>query len=161
IAIDTAAKAMGGMDQDNARDAGILVAAMTRFRREFGNANWLTHHPKKSDPSDMRGSGALTNDVDIVWQSIRSGQTLAVKMQCMKVKGAPKPSPLHFQGKLYSVDGLLDQNGRQVTAPAFDYVPAPCEREPLAPLKAEQQAIRQQVLMALRAADQLGAPPLE
>ena len=88
IAIDTAAKAMGGMDQDNACDAGILVAAMTRFRREFGNAGWITHHPKKSDPSDMRGSGALTNDTDIVWQSIRSGQTLAVKLECMKMKGS-------------------------------------------------------------------------
>jgi len=160
IAIDTAAKAMGGMDQDNARDAGILIAAMTRFRREFGCATWLTHHPKKSDPSDMRGSGALTNDVDIVWQSIRSGQTLAVKLQCMKMKSAPKPSPLHFQGTLYAVDGVFDQNGQQVTAPAFDYVAASLDREPLTPLKAEQQALREQVLTALREGDKINALPL-
>ena len=108
----------------------------------------------------MRGSGALTNDVDIVWQSIRSGQTLAVKLECMKMKSAPKPSPLHFQGKLYSVDGLLDQNGQQVTAPAFDNVAAPLERQPLRPLKAEQQAIKEQVLAAINADDKLGALPL-
>jgi hypothetical protein len=92
------------MDQDNARDAGILVAAMTRFRREFGNANWMTHHPKKSDPNDMRGSGALTNDVDIVWQSIRSGQTLAVKLECMKMKSGPKPSALDENGRFSSTE---------------------------------------------------------
>ncbi len=160
IAIDTTAKAMGGMDQDKARDAGILVAATTRFRREFGCATWLTHHPKKSDPGDMRGSGALTNDVDIVWQSIRSGQTLAVKLECTKMKSAPKPPPLHFQGRLYSVDGLFDQNGQQITAPVFDYVAAPLERAPLGPLKAEQQAIKEQVLAALREGDNLNALPL-
>ena len=37
---------------------------------------------------------------------------------------------------------------------------APLEREPLGPLKAEQQAIKEQVLAALRDGDRLGHPML-
>lgn len=125
IAIDTWAKAMVGMNQDSATDTGLLFQAMGQLRREFGCATWLTHHPKKAEATEMRGSGAQTNDGDVVWLASRTGDTLAVQWINMKMKSAPRPAPLHFAGTLHAVDGLVDQHGRQITAPVFDAVDAP------------------------------------
>ena len=129
IAIDTWAKAMVGMNQDSATDTGLLFQAMGQLRREFGCATWLTHHPKKAEATEMRGSGAQTNDGDIVWLASRTADTLAVQWINMKMKSAPRPAPLHFAGTLHAVDGVFDQHGRQITAPVFDAVSTPANTD--------------------------------
>jgi hypothetical protein len=49
VAVDTWAKAMVGMNEDSAKDTGLLFQAMGVIRREFDCATWLTHHPKKNE----------------------------------------------------------------------------------------------------------------
>ena len=66
----------------------------------------------------------------ISFGAVCNGDTLAVQWINMKMKSAPRPAPLHFAGTLHTVDGVLDQHGRQITAPVFDAVDAPANMVP-------------------------------
>ena len=113
IAIDTAAKALGGLDQNNAQDVGLLVAAMTKLRREFDCAVTATHHPNKANPEDMRGSGAFTNDLDCIIHAQATAE-LATVLKFQKLKGGAKPPAILLRGSLYDV-------GLREAFPAFRF----------------------------------------
>jgi hypothetical protein len=154
---------MDGLNQDSGQDVGCLIASMDWFRREFGCATWLTHHPKKSDQTDMRGSGAFKNDVDIVWHTIRPDpRAFDVRWRNTKMKNALQPKePFQFRGHLHLAEGRFDQDGRQITAPVFDWVPAPAERKRLSDFTPEQAVHRGEVIEALQEARRRNAPHLE
>jgi hypothetical protein len=106
IGIDTAAKAMGGMEQNSAKDVGLLMAAATRLRREFDCTVVIVHHVPK-DGLDMRGSGAFVNDSDCGILSELTGRNdLNVRVTVKRMKTDAKPPAFILQGELHDV-GLL------------------------------------------------------
>jgi RecA-family ATPase len=120
IAIDTCAKAMGGLSQNDAENVGLMVAAMTQLRREFNCSVTGAHHPNKADPKDMRGSGAWMNDVDNVIHAAAAKGSMVAMLEFHKLKGGVKPPAIALRGEIYDV-GLVDANGKNQTYPAFRY----------------------------------------
>jgi AAA domain len=121
-AIDTAAKAMAGLDQNDAKNAGLLEASMTAMRREWGCASIVTHHTQRADKEAIRGSGSFRTDFDIMINATRKPDTFEVQWTWQKMKSTTKPEPMTFKGQLWEVAGAFDQHGEQITAPVFDYV---------------------------------------
>jgi hypothetical protein len=120
VGIDTCAKAMGGLNQNDAMDTGLLVAAMGMVRRQFDCCVTGVHHPNKSDPDEMRGSGALTNDVDTTVAVYRPKGTMLTRWSFSKLKAAKKPNPYILRSEVYDV-GIVDEAGHPVTYPAFRF----------------------------------------
>lgn len=157
VAVDTWAKAMTGMNEDSAKDTGLLFQAMGVMRREFNCATWLTHHPKKNDSGTMRGSGSQQHGGDIVWNAERKGEAYGIKWTNKKIKGGARPKPFYVAGQLHLVDDQFDPHGVQITAPVFTVASAPPpERKPVSMtakqadrLEATQQL--EQVADAIRA----------
>ena len=99
IAIDTVARAVGGMDENDARAAGLMIAVAERLRDEFGSAVLLIHHSGKDETRGARGSSALSAGADAIFRVTRAKDTLAVTLHCEKMKDADEPGDVHLQGE--------------------------------------------------------------
>ena len=64
VVIDTLARAMGGRDADAAHEIAAFLNRCAPIHDETGAHILIIHHPKKSDPRDARGSGALLGAID-------------------------------------------------------------------------------------------------
>jgi AAA domain len=150
IGVDTAAKALTGLDQDDAMPVGLLITGAEQWRAEFGCAVWICHHPRKGDPHDPRGSGAFTNDGDILIESLRTTGTFDVMLHWHKFKNGPKPTDQYLRGTIVEFE---DEEGEKLSAPVFDHVEAHKGGQPggnFDPRKSEATALRAMVLDALR-----------
>lgn len=148
IGIDTTAKAMLGLNQNDAKDAGLFVnGVMNRLRREFNCAVVATHHPKL-DSDEMRGSGAFTNDTDAGILVRKKGRkSLDVTVEFARMKGAPPPPNIDLLGQLHPSD-VVDKRGQIVKYPVFSMAPASTgtvNREDF-----EEGELRKNVLRVLR-----------
>jgi hypothetical protein len=125
IVIDTLAVAMQGLNEDQAADMGLLLAGAHKVRRRFKCAVIFIHHPTKWHPDMMRGSGRQTNDVDIVWLSLRDGDTFNVRLKAHKMKSFAKPAkPYYFKGQLQDI-GEVDEFEQPIRVPVFSAVDGP------------------------------------
>jgi hypothetical protein len=132
IVIDTLAVAMQGLNEDQAADMGLLLAGAHKVRRRFKCAVIFIHHPTKWHPDMMRGSGRQTNDVDIVWLSIRDDDTFNVRLKAHKMKSFAKPAkPYYFKGQLQDI-GEVDEFKQPIKVPVFTAVDGPeVKKKPL------------------------------
>jgi Bifunctional DNA primase/polymerase, N-terminal/AAA domain len=67
IVIDTVARSMRGLNQNDAGDAAILMAAMERVREEFDCLVLGIHHVGHDDNTRAKGSTTFEDDVDVGW----------------------------------------------------------------------------------------------
>ena len=106
IVIDTNARFMAGMNENDAKDAGIVVAALDGMRRTFPGALLINiAHSGKESERGMRGSSAFLGAGDVVYRVEANPNTLAVKISCDKMKDAEEPANIYREGKV--VDGSL------------------------------------------------------
>ncbi len=105
VAVDTVARAVGGMDENDARAAGLVIAAAESLRDAFGCAVLLIHHSGKDQARGARGSSALVAGVDAVFRVDRARDALAVTLHCEKMKDADEPADVHLRGE--PVEGSL------------------------------------------------------
>jgi hypothetical protein len=100
VAFDTVARAMGGLDENEARAAGLMIAAAEYVISELDCAVILVAHSGKDEAKGVRGSSALFAAVDAVFNVGRAKDTLAVTLACEKMKDADPPDDIHLQGQV-------------------------------------------------------------
>ena len=98
IVIATVARALGGLDENSAKDAGLLLAAAERLRDTFDCSVLLIHHTGKDENRGARGSSALLAGVDAAFEVRAEAEVLVVTLRCEKMKDADPPPPIRLQG---------------------------------------------------------------
>ena len=99
VVIDTMARAMVGMNEDSAQDAGILTIGTDRIKRHFKCAVITIHHTgwNKSRP---RGSSAAPAAYDARYSVTRKGTSLDVVIENEKQKdGGAWADKVYFTGQ--------------------------------------------------------------
>lgn len=86
IVLDTLARCMVGGDENSARDAGIVIDAMTNLMYATPERRGVVlgvHHTGK-DGKTLRGSSAFESGVDTVYFAERDGQAVSLKRKKRK-----------------------------------------------------------------------------
>jgi RecA-family ATPase len=80
VVVDTFARCTPGVDENSARDLGVVISHLDALREASGAAILLVHHAGKDVSKGLRGSSALAGAVDttLLMQRTRTGATLTV-----------------------------------------------------------------------------------
>lgn len=85
IIFDTLARCAVGMDENSARDMGMVVDGVEQIREALGSTILLVHHSTKASPKTERGSGAIYGAVDTAL-SLQADGKKYLRLQCQKQK---------------------------------------------------------------------------
>lgn len=100
IVIDTAARMMVGLNENDARDMGLFVAAMDTIKEALGCAVLAIHHTGKDDARGARGSIALTAAVDAAFEVKADKETKLLAVYCRRQKDAEeREEPWTYEGR--------------------------------------------------------------
>lgn len=100
IVLDTLARAMAGLNENDAKDAGKLIEAIEALKRIFGCSILVVHHTGKEEGRGARGSSALLAGFDTAIEVKATRETKAVALWARKQKDADlRPKPWTFEGK--------------------------------------------------------------
>ena len=100
IIIDTLAKSMAGLNENDARDAGRFIRFCDALVETFGCSVLVLHHSGKDDARGARGSSAFQAGFDTVLEARAHKRTKAVAVYVVKQKDAEeKEAPWTFEGK--------------------------------------------------------------
>lgn len=100
IVLDTVAKCMTGLNENDARDVGLFTAFCDSLRDEFDCPVIAQHHLGKDAGRGGRGSSALAANFDTVVTTTRKPKTLLVSIEVNNHKDAEEPEhPFHFKGQ--------------------------------------------------------------
>jgi len=95
VIIDTAARAMLGLEENSSKDMGLFVAAMDRIRKSLGCAVLGVHHTGKN--GEMRGSTAIPGGMDFLAKVEADEALPGVKVTMVKQKkGARRTKPWFY-----------------------------------------------------------------
>ena len=109
IVIDTMARALGGGDENTAKDVGVFVQNVDALRERTGAHVCVVHHSGKDAERGARGSSALRAAVDTEIAVTADGQVSAPKQRDL-----PQPAPVFFD--LEAVELGRDSDGFPVTS---------------------------------------------
>jgi hypothetical protein len=108
LIIDTFARSAVGIDENDARDVGLRIDAVTRLQAEMQVNIVAVHHSQKTSRDDRkgqsvreRGSSAFIGAVDTVIRLTKDGSN--VKVACEKQKDAGEFSPFTLALKVVNV----------------------------------------------------------
>lgn len=100
VVIDTLARAMAGMNENDAKDAALFIEAIEYIKREFSCTVLVVHHSGKERERGARGSSALEAGFDAVYEVKANKVSKAVAIYCRKQKDADeRATPWTFEGK--------------------------------------------------------------
>jgi hypothetical protein len=107
VIIDTLARSINGLSENDTQDMGIYIDAMYELRdacEENGTTALTLHHKGKDRSKGARGSSRLISDVDFNYETDRSGEPAAeqYELRCKKMKDDVYPAPVNF--RLESLD---------------------------------------------------------
>jgi hypothetical protein len=164
VVIDTLSQGLDG-DENDAQVTAPVLRALAKMRQEFGCTFMIVHHVVKGAPprgkekndwraitlNDVRGSGAITRNVDTVLGVHRARDGQAWELVVLKQKDGRSIDPIRFE-RLPVNTGLFDNFGDEessciiipATATAAD-VQTP--EQQLAEVRAQQ---RSAILATLR-----------
>jgi hypothetical protein len=98
IVIDTLARCMPGLDENSARDMGMVIEGLTRLSELVPSAAILfVHHAGKGGSGDMRGSTALIGGIDLELRVEPNGKTK--RLSVSKANDVSEDQYLAFQLK--------------------------------------------------------------
>lgn len=101
IVLDTLSKCMAGLNENDARDAGIFVRFCDSLVEAFGCSVLAIHHTGKDDGRGARGSSAFHAGFDTVLEVKAHRPTKAVEVWVRKHKDADEPEkPWTFEGRV-------------------------------------------------------------
>ena len=95
IVFDTLARCAVGMEENSAKEMGLLVAGVDRIREETGSAVLLVHHTNVSGERE-RGNTALRGAVDTM-MSLKRTEDGYLELECLKQKDAPLFDPIGLE----------------------------------------------------------------
>ena len=93
LIFDTLARAIIGVDEDKAKEMGIVVAAADHFRRAFGCATLAVHHSGYDDKHG-RGSSAVPGGLDATIHATKKPNELSINLECEKQKESEYFKPI-------------------------------------------------------------------
>jgi hypothetical protein len=101
IVIDTLAKSMAGLNENDARDAGRFIRFCDSLVEAFGCTVVAIHHTGKDDGRGGRGSSAFHAGFDSVIEVKASRPTKALEVRVVKHKDGEEPdTPWTFVGRV-------------------------------------------------------------
>ena len=101
VIVDTLARALAGLNENDAKDAGILVEAVECIKRAFGCSVLVLHHTGKEEAKGARGSSALFAGFDTVLSVSAHKQSKCVELRVRKQKDADEAEdPWFYQGQM-------------------------------------------------------------
>lgn len=100
IVLDTVAKCMVGLNENDARDCGLFSAFCDSLRDEFECPVIALHHFGKDEARGGRGSSALPANFDTVITCRRHEKSLSLEVSVQYHKDADEPDhPWTFEGR--------------------------------------------------------------
>ena len=100
IVLDTVAKCMVGLNENDASDVGQFIGFVDSLRDEFECAVVCLHHFGKDDTRGGRGSSAFQAGFDTTLAVKRVPQTRLVSVKVVQHASAPeREEPFYFEGK--------------------------------------------------------------
>lgn len=88
VVIDTVARAMIGLNENDAKDMGTFVGFADTIKKALGAAVAVVHHSGKDDQRGPRGSAALTGAVDAAHEVKANKGTKTVEVWVRRMKDA-------------------------------------------------------------------------
>ncbi|MPY73110.1 MAG: AAA family ATPase [Alphaproteobacteria bacterium] len=116
LVIDTLARAMAGLDENSAKDTGVIFEHLDYLKRRFGCAVIVIHHSGKTPGKGARGSSNIDASADAVFESEGDKQTRTATIWNKKQKDAEAwREPLYFRGDPVSIGratepGMMNQS---------------------------------------------------
>lgn len=92
VIIDTLARCAVGLDENSAKDAGLIVRDLDRIRAATNGGTVLAIHHTGKDGKTVRGSSAIEAAMDTVYQI--EGDAQLMKLRRTKRKDGPTPDNL-------------------------------------------------------------------
>jgi hypothetical protein len=100
IVLDTVTKAMAGLNENDARDAGMFIHFCDSLVERFGCSVLAIHHLGKDADRGARGSSAFHAGFDSVLEARANRDTKTVELRVLKHKDAEeREEPWTFEGK--------------------------------------------------------------
>jgi len=93
MVLDTLNRTQAG-DENSTADATAYVQAIDTLRERFGCAVLVLHHPSKSNPEELRGSGAIRGAVDSVM--LVEANAKGITVTCTKQRSGDLPPRIAF-----------------------------------------------------------------
>jgi hypothetical protein len=127
IAIDTFARSMVGLDENDARDTGLWIESADRLR-QLGYCVLFLHHTKKNTEFGVqyRGSTAIIGAMDTAMTLVRSDNNCTLTIT--KQKDHDEGAPMQFKRVLVPIEGSTE--GSCVLVPAIQMDSRFSEPEP-------------------------------
>ena len=123
IGFDTLARNYSGAENESV-DIGAFYRRVEHYLiKPYDCSVLVTHHPGKDASRGARGSAAIKQNCDAMFQVERNdaGDQWFTQLHSEKMKDAPEPDDLTFEAKQYDL-GIRDAEGQSVTSLALDYV---------------------------------------
>lgn len=147
IVIDTLSQGLVAGDENDAAVIAPALRALTNIRKRHGCTFWLNHHlakpskgaPKKLDLHAVRGSSALSGNVDVVL-GLSHGKDGARHLSALKVKDGELGAPIDFL-LLQVQTERLRRDGSSETSCVLTPVPKLSILDPKKAEEAEQERL--------------------
>ncbi len=128
IVIDTLAKAMAGLNENDSRDAGQFIRFCDSLVEAFGCTVVAIHHTGKDDARGARGSSAFHAGFDSVIEVKATRATKAVEVWVRKHKDAEeREKPWTFEGRTIGPSLVFfpttEDRHRELTSKSDPYEP--------------------------------------
>lgn len=100
VIIDTWARLMLGLNENDAKEAGLGIAALEAIKRSLKCSVLVVHHTGKESGSGPRGSSAIMGGVDSLHEVVPAKGVMAVAVHNRRHKDADeRDRPWCFEGK--------------------------------------------------------------
>lgn len=119
IIVDTLARALKGLNENDTKDAGLFVEALDTLRDRFGAALWVVHHTNRE--GEVRGNSRLTKDFGGRFLQKRKPDTTLVYLENEKQKNR---KAIDAEIALKGQDVFVGVDGTMESALVFDRVPS-------------------------------------
>ena len=119
VVIDTLARCAVGLDENSAKDAGLIVRDLDRIRDATNGGTVLVVHHTGKDGKTVRGSSAFEAAMDTVYQI--EGDPQLMKLRRTKRKDGPTPDNLSLRLEAVpGTDSVVVSGGRVDTTPTVE-----------------------------------------
>lgn len=105
VILDTVAKVMAGLSENDASDAGIMVQASDRIKDQFRCSVLCLHHDGKDEGKGARGSSAFAAGFDTILSVKAEKAAKVVALKAVQHKDADeRGEPWYLEGKAIAGD---------------------------------------------------------
>lgn len=113
VVLDTLATFGVGLNENDAKDAGLMIAGMKAIRDALSSAVLAIHHTGKDTDRGARGSGAITAGVDSGFEVVSNTETKATALHVRRQRSAKRrEEPWYFEGKDLAGSLVFQEVGR-------------------------------------------------